>query len=383
MIWGYVDDATQMIGVVSALAITLIWLIVEAALHHRALSLIPVRVHVAGSRGKTTVTRLIGAGLDGAGLSVLVKTTGTVPLIILPDGSEQPWPRRGLPAIGEQIRVARLAARLKVDAIVIESMAIQPEYLWASERYLMRATHAVITNLRPDHAEELGEDPADIASALALVTPTRGRLVLSPEAGAPQVLQRAKALGTQVEVVDDVDVASVNREMALAVCASLVTDLDRVRAGMDAVKTDPGQFFVTTVDTASGPVSFAAAFACNDPISFMQLWKTQQPPLGTVVLFNGRADRPLRTEAFLQLFACLSSDIKICLAGAIPPGAVRKAGIPEGKVTRLQARSAARALEELALAAGESRTIWGVGNFSGIGARISERLQAEKQPKTC
>ncbi|MRX52014.1 hypothetical protein GI374_16675 [Paracoccus sp. S-4012] len=37
-----------------------------------------------------------------------------------------------------------------MDAIVLESMATQPEYLWASERYLVHATHAVITNLRPD-----------------------------------------------------------------------------------------------------------------------------------------------------------------------------------------------------------------------------------------
>lgn len=383
MIWGYVDDTTQMIGVTLALAVVLLWLLIEAVLHRRTLARIPIRVHVAGSRGKTTVTRLIGAGLSSSGLRVLVKTTGTVPLLVLPDGTERPWRRRGLPAIGEQIRVARLAAQLKVDAIVLESMAIQPEYLWASERYLVRATHAVITNLRPDHAEELGDDPADTASALSLIVPSRGCLVLSSEAAAPQVLRRAKSLGSQVEIVDEAGIAAVNHGMALAVCASLGLDAGRVCTGMDSVKADPGQFFIRTVETASGPVSFAAAFACNDPESFTQLWEEHRPPEGTVVLFNGRADRPLRTEAFLNLFAQFDPGIRVYLTGAIPPGAARKAGIPAGRVTRLRARSAARALEELATAAGESRTVWGVGNFAGIGARISAFLLAQEQSAAC
>src|SRR5690606_11514584 len=119
MIWGYVDDATQIAGVAAARVLAPPWLGLEAARHRRPLSQIPIRVHVAGSRGKTTVTRLIGAGLNGGGLRVLVKTTGTLPLLVMPDGSERPWPRRGLPSIGEQIRVVRLAARLKVDAIVL------------------------------------------------------------------------------------------------------------------------------------------------------------------------------------------------------------------------------------------------------------------------
>ena len=376
MVWGYVDDTTQIIGVASALVLALLWLGVEAVLHRRSLVRIPIRVHVAGSRGKTTVTRLVGAGLRGAGLRVLVKTTGTVPLVIMPDGSERPWRRRGLPSIGEQMRVARMAARLKVNAIVIESMAIQPEYLWASERYLVRATHAVVTNLRPDHEEELGSDPEDMAVALALVVPSRGHLVVSREAAEPAVLHRARALGTKVEIVSESGIDAVNRAMALAVCASVGVDQVRAREGMKAAGGDPGQFFIRTVETAMGPVRFASAFACNDPESFFRLWQEHRPPEGTVVLFNGRADRPLRTRAFLKLFATIGPGIRLYLSGVVPPGEVRIAGIPAERVARLRARTAEKAFEELAEAADESRTVWGVGNFAGLGARILEELRS-------
>ncbi len=38
---------------------------IEARLHQNARSKIPIRVHVNGTRGKSSVTRLIAAGLRG------------------------------------------------------------------------------------------------------------------------------------------------------------------------------------------------------------------------------------------------------------------------------------------------------------------------------
>ena len=142
------------------------WLWLAAFAHTRCRRAVPLRVHVAGSRGKTTVARLIGAALRADGRRVLVKTTGTDPVLILPDGSERDWPRWGPPSISEQTRFFREARRLKVEAVVLESMAIEPEYLWASENYLVRATHTVITNARPDHAEVVGKHPLAAAHAM-------------------------------------------------------------------------------------------------------------------------------------------------------------------------------------------------------------------------
>jgi len=50
--------------------------VVEVRRHERQLARIPVRVHVNGTRGKSSVTRLIAAGLRSTGRRVFAKTTG-------------------------------------------------------------------------------------------------------------------------------------------------------------------------------------------------------------------------------------------------------------------------------------------------------------------
>ena len=45
-------------------------------------SKIPIRIHVNGTRGKSSVTRLIAAGLRAGGKRTFAKTTGTAPRVI-------------------------------------------------------------------------------------------------------------------------------------------------------------------------------------------------------------------------------------------------------------------------------------------------------------
>jgi len=102
--------------------------VIENFIHQRRLERIPVRVQVNGTRGKSTTTRLIAAGLRAGGLRVIAKTTGTAARLIMEDGSELPIARRGGRAnISEQMRIIRLAARRGVDAVVLECMALEPE----------------------------------------------------------------------------------------------------------------------------------------------------------------------------------------------------------------------------------------------------------------
>src|SRR5713226_7689666 len=89
----HVPDARLFAIALAALAGCVIWLGIAAWRHRRHLRAVPVRIHVAGTRGKSTATRLIAAGLRAGGRRVVAKTTGTEPRLILPDGSEQLWPR--------------------------------------------------------------------------------------------------------------------------------------------------------------------------------------------------------------------------------------------------------------------------------------------------
>ena len=67
-------------------------------------------VHVNGTRGKSTVSRLIEAGLRAGGLRVFCKTTGTDPMTINVAGVEEPLRRRGKANIKEQVGILRRAA---------------------------------------------------------------------------------------------------------------------------------------------------------------------------------------------------------------------------------------------------------------------------------
>src|SRR5438132_333371 len=107
--WGeHVPDARLFAIALVALTLCILWLGLAAWRHRRHLRAVPVRIHVAGTRGKSTTTRLIAAGLRAGGRRVLAKTTGAQPRLILPNGSEEIWPRRGPASVREQ---ARLFAR--------------------------------------------------------------------------------------------------------------------------------------------------------------------------------------------------------------------------------------------------------------------------------
>src|SRR5947208_7934723 len=141
---------------------------VEWQRHRRALSRIPVRVHVNGTRGKSSVTRLVAAVLRAGGICTVAKTTGTSARMILPDGSELPVLRDGPPNIRELIRSIGAAARLGAEAIVFECMAVDPDLQRVAETAIVQPTLTVVTNARMDHTDVQGRNEHDIARAFAV-----------------------------------------------------------------------------------------------------------------------------------------------------------------------------------------------------------------------
>src|SRR5512135_22985 len=106
-----------------ALAGVLLYLAVERLRLERARRRVPRRVAVTGTRGKSGVTRLIASGLRASGAKVLAKTTGSRPVVILPDSSEREIARAGPATIREQLRLVALAASSGADTLVAEMMS--------------------------------------------------------------------------------------------------------------------------------------------------------------------------------------------------------------------------------------------------------------------
>ena len=84
-------------------------------------------------------------------------------------------------------------------------MAIEPEYLGALERFYIRATDLLITNVRPDHQEQLGDRPDAMALAIARALPAGGRVFVTAEAATPFVREEAQRLRCELIIVDDVE----------------------------------------------------------------------------------------------------------------------------------------------------------------------------------
>jgi poly-gamma-glutamate synthase PgsB/CapB len=288
------------------LAGLLAFLLWERRARDRALAAIPIRVHVNGTRGKSTVTRLIAGALREAGIRTVAKTTGTAPRIILPDGGERPVRRRAPASIREQLWLLREAHRLEARAVVVECMAVDPDLQAACEEQMIRATVGVITNARLDHADVMGTTVDDVATALGSTAPRSAVLVIGPTAGSEGLTRIATARGSRVVRAEMAGGGTdawagrpwmaENAAVALAVTRELgISDETAIR-GMLAAPPDPGALRTGHVEVAGRHVEYVDASAANDPQSLDRLLGVRRG--GAVFVFQHRADRPLRLGQF-------------------------------------------------------------------------------------
>ena len=306
----------------------------------RALRQVPVRIHVNGTRAKSTVTRLIWSALVEAGIPAVAKTTGTSPRLLLPDRREVPLPRHGPANVREQLAILRHARRSGARAVVVECMAIDPDLQHVTERQMIRATIGVITNVRLDHTEVMGRDLASIAGSLANTIPAGGVVVTSASPFTPAFRHRAARLGASVVVADSgrgdpgspgagtgwlaEDVA-----LALAVTRQLGIDDGVAHAGFARAPEDPGAARQGTGLLPRGQLRWLDATAANDPESLALLLEEFEPwhgsPRGTVVprprilVYHHRDDRGPRLECFARHCAAFASSDHLVVSGARPP----------------------------------------------------------------
>ena len=292
--------------------------ILEHQFHLKSLSLIPLRIHVNGTRGKSSVTRLVAAGLREGGLRTFAKTTGTAPRVIDSEGKDRIIHRLRLPSIGEQVKLLSYFSVQKPDAVVIECMAVQPQYQWIAEHKMMKSNIGVITNVRPDHLDEMGPTEEDVAHSLCNTVPVNSVLITG-EDQKPNILKEvAKQNGTAFIKSDESSVQKneldgfnymehpANIAVALDVCKQAGVNRSTALKGMHKVQPDVGALVAWNLDFNSKNVRFVNGVAANDPVSTLQIWNfiserfvTEKET--TCILFNSRDDRPVRTMQMIEL----------------------------------------------------------------------------------
>lgn len=381
-------------GIIFILAAALLTLgAAENFLNGRRVRSIPVRVHVNGTRGKSTTTRLIAAGLRAAGIRTIAKTTGSAAQLILEDGTEVPLKRRGPANIREQLWLVKVAHRRRAEALVVECMALSPETQWVSEHRILHSTIGVLTNVRADHPEEMGPGIDDVAVALSNTIPRSAHLVTAEQRFLPVFRKRACRLKTEVHAVRDNEVSSrdisgfgypafgENVACALKACELAGVGREAALKAMWAAAPDPGVTPTYRIQESGKNIYVVNALAANDAESTRHVHEASlsRPDLkGLPVLgvLNGRLDRPQRAAELAGLLGQKGLFTHVFLVGqlgALTSRLLRRNGMDDSAVTDLSGNAGltpAALLSAVAEEAGGDAVLFAFGNFKGIGLRL-------------
>lgn len=366
---------------------------IEYIRHQKRVYSIPIRIHVNGTRGKSSVTRLIGAGLRAGGISNITKVTGTFPRLILEDGTETYIYRKSEANIIEQLSIVKFAASRKVQALVLECMALQPAYQSITERKMIHSNIGVMTNVRFDHVDIMGHTLPEIGETMGKTIPRNEHLFTSENAN-PDILQKiADKRKTIAHFVDPQTVTQQemtrfsyiehreNVSLALAVCQHLGIDRSVAIKGMYDAVPDPGVLTRRRVQVGQKQFFFYNVFAANDPDSTLLIWKKIRDEAGfegaRIVLLNTRQDRLDRARQLSEMVAQRigsEADFLILMgeSGEVVESMLVGYGFPKNKIINLGYIEPEVIFETALSITQKTSTIFAIGNMGGKGASTVE-----------
>ena len=367
--------------------------IIEFARHQKRIYSIPIRIHVNGTRGKSSVTRLIGAGLREGGFRTITKVTGTYPRLILEDGSEARIYRKESPNIIEQLSIVKYAAKRKAEAIVMECMALQPQYQWITEKQMIHATVGIITNVRLDHVDVMGYTLPEIAKVLSKTIPDNQNFFMT-ETGASDILRKTAGKNNSLIHISDPDSVS-NKEMegfnyiehkenvtmALAVCEHLGVERNTALKGMYKANPDAGALKLYRVNAFNKVTKFYNAFAANDPQSTLMIWNMIKEEIGfkgpKIILLNTRHDRMDRAKQLTEMLGKnLSDELDYLMLIGQSTDVVNdlsiSAGVDRNKIINLGWTEPSSIFEEVLSYTEDESTVVAIGNMGGMGGKVAD-----------
>jgi len=371
------------------LALFLLYLLGEKIYLASKIKKIPLRICITGTRGKSTVTRLIAGILRENGQKVLAKTTGSRPVMIFPDGSEREILRRGQPSILEGKDVLKAVDKIGAQALVVEMMGIRSETMRVESVRLFQPHILVITNVRLDHQEQMGTSKEDIATSFASAIPKKctvfvpekeffqtykekvdrvnSKILRTPEANSKKIVEKEN-LETFYE-----------RDIQLTLLVAEFLDIDRQKAlsGIKKSQSDTGNLkaWMSKVGDLPKACCSISAFAANEPEStavVLDYLKKKDVLTGKkrVALLSFRRDRGERTLQWIRAFeeGFLSEFDRIFLLGEPAPAAFKKIkAVSKGQDFIIRTAGSPEEITTDAVFKDEESVVVGMGNMVGLG----------------
>ncbi len=377
------------------LVLLLLYGIIEYQVHQKYVNSIPIRIHVNGTRGKSSVTRLIGAGLRVGGYKTYTKVTGTFPRLILPDGSEASIHRKEKANILEQLKIIKYCAQNKAEVLIIECMALQPQYQRITELQMVRSTIGVITNVRLDHLDVMGPGLMDVGKALCGTIPKNSKIFTSEDRCIDMMSDVAKKRNTLIHqsksiTISDEDMAGFkyiehkdNVALALDICTSIGIERNAALAEMYKTIPDEGALTKVTLNKDNKRIDFYNAFAANDPESTLMIWNSILNNVDQdehmVVLLNTRKDRQDRARQLVELIALKLHNCSVALIGEsvdLVVDMAKNQKISMERIYPIGLKSSEEVYNDLCDLSGKKTTIIGIGNMGAGGAELVKYVES-------
>jgi len=389
-------------GIYAVSILLLIFILIywsERSRHKKRLRTIPLRIWVNGSRGKSSVTRLIAAGLRANGMQVIAKTTGTLPRLVVDNHTEEPIIRLGMANIREQIKIVARAKKFEAQAIVFECMALRPDLQRIEAHHIVQPTIVVVTNVRPDHLDVMGPSLKDIRKAFLDAMPARCILfttdtILAQQSktkdGIESILVNANSLDPMTEETlarfSHIE-HEENIALALSVCQQCGIEANDALQSMTLSQPDPGALRCHAMIVDGKRVDLVNAMAANDPESTRIIWnKVDKGSYQHIhILINCRKDRIDRSLTFIETIRELGRDAtSLILTGEATSVLYKrlKKHVTPDKILDLGNKGLEQASRIIISQAKNSSMIFAIGNTVGYGMDLINKI-VEKGGSAC
>lgn len=286
-------------------------------------SAVPLRIAVTGTRGKTSIVRMLASILREEGRCVFAKTTGSEANFILPDGEEIRVKRGLVPSIIEQKKVIRLAAENCADTIVCEIMSIHPENHYVEAQKILKPNIVLITNIRIDHTEAMGTTREEIGRVLSLDIPQNAAVFIPEKEMINSISDLVESKNGNLFYINEklpeyiknsdltIDEKFFRDDLSAihTLCRYLNISQKSIINGLKKVKLDCGSWSIYKYCRDKKNIFIVNGFAANDPESTRNLLKKvalvipsfhSRKLIGLLCLRKDRGDRTLQWINFLK-----------------------------------------------------------------------------------